>query len=639
MLTETAQQLRQKLEAILWKHFLTEEEVFSIRKALSCLAFNMTLNGVNSAIDYSIATAWLYHVRQRKLYRRPQPPRDEIEQANPIWSRVMEAKLLTLSDQGIGFAAPEFQAYFCFLYCAQKSLDLSLLRLIAIPNFSEMWRLWIALDETLIGRFLNFAQLPYKRARFRAVKILGFLRLVESFPILLSSLHDPFPSVRWQSAFALGEIADARAALPLTQLIDDPIREVRWQASIALGKLGADALDALLPQLAVDNAETCWRISKSFHMMGYIAVEPLLSALRDESPIVRRNTAFVLQAFQDERLVPPLLNLLTDLDDTVRLNAVKALYGQKSSAILIPLIQSLHDANSEIRRYAAFSLGNLGDTEAVEPILALLNDSDKLVRIAATSALAMLKDNRAVLPLIAALNDKQIDYAAATALGDLADNRALRPLIAVIGDCGNALIALRRFDQGAVVQALLDAVDPYPTPQYFHVLIALGDTADPRAVSVLLRALSDPRPGIRAAVPFRLAFFDDSRVRRALINALHDEDAEVRYLAVYALGRSHDNGVTSTLVPLLKDTDRRVRLFTLSALRELSDTSATEALLNTLNDNDADVRTQAAALLGELGDYRALRLLQAVNGYETNRTVRVSAIRAINRIKERLKQK
>src|SRR5258708_33065518 len=157
MLTETAQQVRQKLEAILWNHFLTEEDVFSIRKALSCLAFNMTLNGVNSAIDYSVATAWLYHVRRRKLYRRLQAPKDEIEQANSIWSRATEAELLTLSDQGISFATSEFQAYFCFLYCFQQSLDLSLLRLIAIPNFSEMWRLWIALDESLIGRLLKFS--------------------------------------------------------------------------------------------------------------------------------------------------------------------------------------------------------------------------------------------------------------------------------------------------------------------------------------------------------------------------------------------------------------------------------------------------------------------------------------------------
>jgi HEAT repeat protein len=85
---------------------------------------------------------------------------------------------------------------------------------------------------------------------------------------------------------------------------------------------------------------------------------------------------------------------------------------------------------------------------------------------------------------------------------------------------------------------------------------------------------------------------------------------------------------------LLKDPDRRVRQFTLSTLGELADASVMQAIIDTLNDEDSSVRQRAAYVLGKLGDYRALRALQAINGHETDRDVRLSAIRAIHRIKE-----
>jgi HEAT repeat protein len=537
MLPESIHEIRQKIEGIRWNDLFTETDVVSIRHALSYLAFNMALNGVSSDIAYATAATWSNHVRGRKRYRRPQPQSEAIENAKEIWLKAKEAGILVLSVQRIRFAAPEFQTYFSFLYCTEHTLDLSLLRLIANSNFSEMWQFWIVLDQSVIAPLLSYVQLPYKRARFRAVKVFGFLKLAEAYPILLSILHDPFPSVRWQSAVALGELGNAQAALPLIQMLNDPIQEVRWQASEALGKLGAGAIDTLLPHLAIDSAEIAWRLRRAFQRIGQEVIEPLIKALSDDSPIVRRNTAFVFEVLRDERAVPSLIKLLKDPDNTVRLHAAKALNKQQSPSALIPLTNALNDSDSEIRRWATFALGSLGDPQAVKPVLTMLKDPVKWVRIAATSALRMLKDRRAVKPLIKALSDRQVAEAAALALGDLADDSAVQPLVAVLGQCGNAYNALNRFDNEIVVQSLLKAVNPANPQKYRYVLLALGDSRDPRAIPILLKALKDPRSEIRRAVPYRLAYFGDSRVFAALVNSLQDEDAEVRYLAASGLER------------------------------------------------------------------------------------------------------
>jgi len=636
MQIETAHRLQQTVEAIFRERFPDKQEIPPVQAALSRLAFNMMLNGITRPINLSTAAIWTRRIRRRKLYRLPQAHQLEIEEAYPIWLAASRAELLTLTEQDVGYATPDLQTYFCFLHCSQHQLDESLLYLTASPRFSEMWQLWSVLDETLLDQLIAFTQSPHRKARFRAIKPLGFLKAHQAYPHLLLTLNDPLPSVRWQSALALGEIGDGRAAVHLVRMFDDPIREVRWQASEALGTLGPDGVDALIPQLEVDSPEIRWRTRNALHKIGEPAVDPLITALSDASTVVRSHAAYILERFSDERTVLPLIKLLDDPVRDVRLNAARSLGKQNSSAAVAPLIKALKDKEAEVRRWSAYSLGALGDTQAVEPLLALLDDTETWIRVAAIYALGQLKDRRAVLPIINTLDDKEVNEAAALALGELADNRAVAPLIAVLGQCNNALNVLNRFDHDLVVQTLLDAVDPSSKQKYMYVLFALGDTRDPRAFPILQKALNDARPEIRSAVPYRLAFYNDLQTLSVLINALHDEDAHVRSIAVRALSVQHDKSVVPAMLPLLKDADRRVRLFTVSALHELADPIASEALLEVLqDDDDADIRQWAAVALGKLADHRALHVLRAINGCETNRSVRLAAIRAVNQIKER----
>jgi HEAT repeat protein len=55
------------------------------------------------------------------------------------------------------------------------------------------------------------------------------------------------------------------------------------------------------------------------------AVESLITALRDENPIVRRNAAIALGQIKDANAVVPLIAALKDKDAIVRMKATTAL--------------------------------------------------------------------------------------------------------------------------------------------------------------------------------------------------------------------------------------------------------------------------------------------------------------------------
>jgi len=94
------------------------------------------------------------------------------------------------------------------------------------------------------------------------------------------------------------------------------------------------------------------------------------------------------------------------------------------------LISALKDESSVIRRDASKALGEIGDKRAVGPLIQALNDEDLFVRKEAATSLGEIGDERAVEPLIQALNDKDADVRSrsAAALGKIGDERAIAPL-------------------------------------------------------------------------------------------------------------------------------------------------------------------------------------------------------------------
>jgi beta-lactamase regulating signal transducer with metallopeptidase domain len=100
------------------------------------------------------------------------------------------------------------------------------------------------------------------------------------------------------------------------------------------------------------------------------SVEPLVGALNDRAPAVRRNAAWAIGEVRGGAII--------DRDDAI-----------------VPLIRLLADADATVRRAAAFGLSELKSHDAVEALIVTLNDHDPAVRGMAAFALGEIRDARA----------------------------------------------------------------------------------------------------------------------------------------------------------------------------------------------------------------------------------------------------
>lgn len=171
--------------------------------------------------------------------------------------------------------------------------------------------------------------------------------------------------------------------------------------------------------------------------IGKPAVKPLIAALKDNNPLVRRHAAEALGEIKDPRAVEPLIAALKDTDSLIRRHAVKALGKIRDLRAIKPLIAVLNeDRESHVRMSAAEALGWIEEPGAVEPLVSALEDEHWNVRSRAAKALGRIKDPRAVEPLVSALKDEDATVRgyAADALGEIKNARAVEPLVAALKD-------------------------------------------------------------------------------------------------------------------------------------------------------------------------------------------------------------
>ena len=172
--------------------------------------------------------------------------------------------------------------------------------------------------------------------------------------------------------------------------------------------------------------------------MGGPAVKPLIAALSDPDPLVRRQAAEALGRMSDPRSVEPLIDGLSDPDPLIRRQIIQALGKIKDPRAIDPLIKILIDTDEKpyIRATAAEALGSIQQDIAVNALISALYDEHWVVRSRAVQALGKIKDPRAVDSLIGRLKDGDATVRgyAAQALGELKDARAVEPLKAALED-------------------------------------------------------------------------------------------------------------------------------------------------------------------------------------------------------------
>ena len=296
-------------------------------------------------------------------------------------------------------------------------------------------------------------------------------------------------------------------------------------------------------------------------------VEGLISALRNDNYLIRRDAARSLKRVGDEQAVEALIAALkyeTWEDDytvliAVRESAADALGIIGDKRAVNPLIQSLYeDSDEEVRWKAAAALGKIGDHSAVEPLIDALNDKSWGVRKNASNALGDIGDKRAFDRLNIALSDKDwhVRKYAAVALGKIGDDRAIAPLVNALSDEDSdvrwkSLMALGKIGEPAF-EPLLNTFENEDWQMRGRAAEVLGKIGDERAIEPLINALNKrdrtQNKYVRGRIIEALGRIGDERAVKPLIKALDDQYIYVRLKATEALDLIKSKGKGSWIV-------------------------------------------------------------------------------------------
>jgi HEAT repeat protein len=278
-------------------------------------------------------------------------------------------------------------------------------------------------------------------------------------------------------------------------------------------------------------------------------------AMGQDSPV------HILAGFGPE-IATLLLDVLQDRERSpqARARAASVLARVEIYEAVEPLISALRDDNEQVQRAAVAALGQLGDTQAIEQLLEALATGTPDVRAPAMGALSRFHDSRAFDAIAGVARNPREDSrrrsVAIMMLLHYYKDWALPPLrqlaLAAHSDPREnwgayaaahlALYALSSFGH-AGIQVVVEAARSSETPLCLHALRQLQQSdipLDHDAVEQVATLLSDPRTPVRYQAAIVLGEHGDPRAIEPLIEALRHPDVRGKQEAVRALDKVGD---------------------------------------------------------------------------------------------------
>jgi len=269
-----------------------------------------------------------------------------------------------------------------------------------------------------------------------------------------------------------------------------------------------------------------------------------------------------------------------------------------------------------------------GDPRTIGPLLATADDPTKNVRTSGARALAVVartapgRTAREELRAALAVETWRVRFAAVRAYSWLYDE-PVEPLLALLRDpresvrwaTAKTLASRKRGSLGH----FYDLFNGRPS----------GGRPEPdlELAVVLVDALTDESPTVRAEAIWGLEPRDGDRYYDALIRGLND-DADFR-VRTRAAARLTDERAIPALINALDDPSPWVQQVVIATLGRLRTPAAVEPLSNRLRAKNRTIREVAAHALAEIGDPRAVEPLNALYERSNNADVRRAVAKAL----------
>ncbi|RME75391.1 MAG: hypothetical protein D6776_03345 [Planctomycetota bacterium] len=391
----------------------------------------------------------------------------------------------------------------------------------------------------------ELARADPRRRQGAYARLLG-MRDPDTLRLVAAASQGADEAVRTFVCRYLAELGGVAAAEALVRFLDASEPAVRREAELALERLRPeDAIDPMRDAMGrlrrpEARAALCRLLART---RSPAALQPLLEALRDPEPAVRREAALGLRQLGDRRAVGGLLAVLVDEDEGVRhaaVSAVGALGPAPAARVLMRLVRE--DPSARVRRTAVWALARTGGRAALQRITEVLRaDADASVRLEAMRRLARSARASAARALVRAHAfdaEPEIRAAAAHLLDAMPPEAAARALIAALRD---------------------------PAPRLRRAAaVRLGQRAGAAVRRALLQALrTDPHPAVRAAAAEGLGAQrgePDARIERALREAALEPHPLLGYAAALALWTQAARGGLERLDALAADEELTARL-------------------------------------------------------------------------------
>jgi bilin biosynthesis protein len=252
----------------------------------------------------------------------------------------------------------------------------------------------------------------------------------------------------------------------------------------------------------------------------------------------------------DQTLLQQLVEGLGDPRGLIRLRFAETLgeIGEPATPLLRNALAS--HRNVVVRRAAAKTLTIIGDSSAVPTLLhSFLNDEDTVVRSSSAGALA--RTGEAAVPAL-------LDILASPDQPEDTKGHAAWALAFIGSEAAEYLYKALDSDSLDVRCAVIGAIA--------HVAQEQGDE---KSCNILITALTDPEPTIRAEAATAFAQVNYLPAIPHLILAMKDPDLEVRKAAVSSLGKLGGQTEVETLRSALQDPETVVQVLAKLAIAQI----------------------------------------------------------------------
>ena len=519
-------------------------------------------------------------------------------------------------------------------------------------------------DSRANDGILKLLKDPDEKVREQALLALGQLRdprAIGSLIFGLKSKNDQVVSNSYRSLIALGPAA----VPPLMKQFDGDDGRVKNRVVEILGSMKSpEAIDGLIRILGNENQQLRESAAWKLQQTGEPAVEPLMAALNDRSPLVRKHAAAILGNRRVAKAIEPLRRLLKDKDPEVRAAAATALGSFKDIATCNSLLLLMQDKDDAVRAGALDGLNKMGYPWLLETYIRALNDRSPKVRLKAVGILRQRYEYRVGLALENAVKDpdaevkvaalwaiydrgsREREAAAGTSLIQDADPKVRRAAAGVltrnlyIAEALNAaLTALADSDAEVrktaaksfvysyrvdtrVTEPFLSALVREQDPEMLFLLVEFVNrynSRDPRAVEPILSLLTNEKDHVRSGAAQALGTLKDRRALGPLTERMKDPYPTVQDRAVAALRSIDPTYAEDQIAPLvekrlkaLKHNEAGVRRVAAYSLGLMKEPRAVPPLIDAIDDRDREVTENAISALGEIGDRRATKPLTAI---------------------------